>query len=76
MATRMQKYYYEDKKFGSRTEKNQELYKEIAESDIDKFELSSNATVLSDAKNNIDIDKIKKILDTKYKEVPKRKTIK
>ena len=33
-----------------------ELYKEIANSEIDKFEISSNATVLSDAKNNIDVE--------------------
>ena len=76
MATRMQKYYDNNENFGSRTQKNQQLYKEIAESDIDKFELSSNATVLSDAKNNIDIEKIKKKLDTKYKEAPKRRSIK
>lgn len=76
MATRMQKYYENDEQYGSRTQKNQELYKEIAQSEIDKFELSSNATVLSDAKKNIDIEKIKKILDTKYKEAPKRRSIK
>ena len=75
MATRMQKYYEDGQKFHSRTERNQELYKEIASSEIDKFELSSNATVLSDAKKNIDIAKIKKILDTKYNEAPKRRSI-
>ena len=75
MATRMQKYYDSTENVHSRTERNQELYKEIANSEIDKFKLTSNATVLSDAKNDIDIDKIKKILDTKYKEVPRRKSI-
>ena len=75
MATRMQKYYDNTENISSRTERNQDLYKEIANSEIDKFKLTSNATVLSDAKNNIDIEKIKKILDTKYNEVPKRKSI-
>ena len=75
MATRMQKYYEDVEQVHSRTERNKELYKEIAKSEINKFELSSNATVLSDAKNNIDIEKIKKILDTKYNEVPKRRSI-
>ena len=75
MATRMQKYYENGQNLHSRTERNKELYKEIAKSEIDKFELTSNATVLSDAKNNIDIEKIKKILDTKYNEVPKRRSI-
>ena len=75
MATRMQKYYDNTENVHSRTERNQELYKEIANSEIDKFKLTSNATVLSDAKNNIDIEKIKKILDNKYNEAPKRKSI-
>lgn len=75
MATRMQKYYEDNQKYGSRAERNQALYQEISAAEIDKFELASNATVLSEAKNNIDIEKIKKILDTKYKEAPRRRSI-
>ena len=75
MATRMQKYYENNENINSRTQKNQELYKEIANSELNQFKLSSNATILSDAKNNIDIDKIKKILDTRYNKLPQRKSI-
>ena len=62
MATRMQKYYDNTENISSRTERNQDLYKEIANSEIDKFKLTSNATVLSDAKNNIDIEKLMRTL--------------
>ena len=66
MASRMEKYYHEDEKLGLRSKKNADLYKEISNSEIDKFEISNNATVLSNVNNNIDVEKIKKILDTKY----------
>lgn len=75
MATRMQKYYDDHEEYQSRTQKNQELYKKIATSDIDKFEITSNATVLSDAKKNVDVETIKKILESKYKPAPQRKSI-
>ena len=76
MASRMEKYYTDDNDYvGSRSKKNIELYKEINNSEIDKFDLQSNATVLSDVNNNIDVEKIKKILDTRYNNTPKRKSI-
>ena len=76
MASRMEKYYTEDNAYvGSRSKKNSELYKEINNNEIDKFDLQSNATVLSDVNNNIDVEKIKKILDTRYNNTPKRKSI-
>ncbi len=76
MASRMEKYYSEhDDVVGCRSKKNTELYKEINNSDIDKFEIQSNATVLTDVNNNIDVEKIKKILDTRYNSAPKRKSI-
>lgn len=76
MASRMEKYYTEqDEVVGSRSKRNSELYREINNSDIDKFDIESNATVLTDVKNNIDVEKIKKILDTRYNNTPKRKSI-
>lgn len=76
MASRMEKYYTEqDDVIGSRSKKNSELYKEISSNEIDKFDIQSNATVLTDVKNNIDVEKIKKILDTRYNDTPKRKSI-
>lgn len=76
MKTRMEKYYdsYEEQ-IGSRTKRNEELYKEISKSEIEKFEINSNATVLAGHGRDIDVEKIKKILDTKYKEAPRRRSI-
>ena len=76
MKTRMEKYYdNHEEAIGSRAKRNEELYKDINKSEIDKFEINSNATILADSGNNIDVEKIKKILDTKYKEAPKRRSI-
>lgn len=76
MKTRMEKYYdSHNDQIGTRSKRNEELYKEINKSEIDKFEINSNATVISSNGRNIDVEKIKKILDTKYKETPKRRSI-
>ena len=76
MKTRMEKYYdNHEESIGSRSRRNEELYKEINKSEIERFEINSNATVLANSGRNIDVEKIKKILDTKYKETPKRRSI-
>ena len=76
MNSRLDKYYENnDEVVSSRVHKNEELYKEISKSEIDGYEVKSNATVLGENKNEIDVDKIKKILDNKYNEIPKRRSI-
>lgn len=76
MKTRMEKYYdNHEEVISSRSKRNEELYKEINKSEIDNFEINSNATILTNNGRNIDVEKIKKILDTKYKESPKRRSI-
>ena len=72
MDTRMNKY---DNKSFSRVAKNEELYKEINDASLDNFSVRSNATVIGNQDPEIDIEKIKKILDTKYNNAPKRKSI-
>lgn len=76
MSSRMSKYYDEPDMTSSRYHKNEELYKEINKSDLNNYSVKSNATILGDNHNEIDVEKIKKILDTKYKETPQRKSIK
>lgn len=66
--------YSDDKKM-SRVTRNEELYKEIKDSELDGYNIRSNATVIGNQEPEIDIEKIKKILDTKYNEAPKRKSI-
>lgn len=78
MSSRMSKYYDEPEVTNipnSRFHRNEELYKEINKSELNSYDIKSNATVLGDNHNEIDVEKIKKILDTKYNEAPKRKSI-
>ena len=78
MSSRMSKYYNEpevNSNFNSRVHKNEDLYKEINKSELNNYSVKSNATILGDNDNEIDVEKIKKILDTKYNETPKRKSI-
>lgn len=74
MNSRMNKYY-EEELTNSRYHRNEELYKKINTNELSNFDIKSNATVLGDNNNSIDVEKIKKILDTKYNEIPKRKSI-
>ena len=66
--------YSEDNKM-SRVSRNNALYKEINNSELDNFSVKSNATVIGNQDPEIDIEKIKKILDMKYNSAPKRKSI-
>lgn len=75
MGSRMNKYYEEPENLVTRTTRNQELYKDISKSELENYSIKSNATVLGDSKPEIDIEKIKKILDTKYNETQKRRSI-
>lgn len=74
MESRMNKYRDEHSEM-SRVEKHESLYKDINNSQIEDYAVKSNATVLGNNENEIDIEKIKKILDNKYKEAPKRRSI-
>ncbi len=71
MNSRLDKYYQDDTKVNSRQARNKRLYSEI---DQEKFNLNSNISILDDDGNNIDLSKLKNILDEKYNEevVPKR----
>ncbi len=75
MSSRMEKYYSEDNNIAKRTDKNRELYESVNESKIEKFSLDSNIAVLDDNAKNIDVNKIRDILDKKYREEPKRRSI-
>ncbi len=76
MNSRMNKYYDDNNELmNSRVNKNARLYQEIDKNELENFDVKSNAVVLGDNKDEIDIEKIKKILDTKYNEGPKRKSI-
>ena len=85
MSSRMDKYYVtnndnvndiQDKPvIGSRTKKNQQLYKEVSNLEIEDFDVNNNVSVIGESSNVIDIDKIRDMLDKKYREEPKNKSI-
>ena len=83
MQSRMDKYRGQDENLNSnenvqassRVSKNQDLYKEVSYAELDNFDLNSNVSVLGDNTSNIDITKIMDILDERYNEVPKKKTL-
>ena len=66
--------YYNDAPL-SRTSRNQNLYKEIGKTELEGYEVRSNEAVIGDNRGSIDVEKIKSILDTHYKDAPKRRSI-
>ena len=76
MKTRMEKYYDEENNnVDLREKKNMSLYENIDEYEVEDYKIEANATVLDNNAKNIDVEKIKKILDTKYNRQPKRRSI-
>ncbi len=69
---RMNKYYDKDTEektnTKSRINKNKDLYKEVSHLDLKDFDLNSNARVIGNNTDNINLDEIKDILDKKYQE--------
>lgn len=73
METRIKKY--NESSNMSRVAKNTELYKEINDSELDNFNVHSNATVIGNQDREINVEQIKKILDKRYNNAPQRKSI-
>jgi len=71
----MEKYYDETSPIISRSEKNSDLYKETSRASLEDFNVNSNVKVLGINNNNIDIEKVKEMLDKKHRETPRRKTV-
>lgn len=76
MKTRMQKYYDEENNNTLlRQKKNENLYENIESLENIDYKIDPNMTVLEDNARNIDVEHIRKILDTKYNQTPKRRSI-
>ena len=76
MKTRMEKYYDEENNnIALRQQKNEKLYENINDYEVEDYKLETNATVLDNNAKNIDVEQIKKILDTKYNRQPGRRRI-
>ena len=74
METRANKYSDESTSM-SRTKKNQNLYTEISELKMDSFDVNSNSHVLSNDGRTIDIDRLRDMLDKRYREDVKKKSL-
>lgn len=75
MKSRMEKYYSDESSIPKRTSKNGELYDKINEKSLDNISITPNISVLEEEAKNIDVDKIKQILDKRYDNTPKRRSI-
>lgn len=76
MKTRVEKYKNDNENYvPKRTRKNEQLYEEIKDSELENFSIGMNAKVIGENPNQIDIDKIKEILEKNYQEPPKRRSI-
>lgn len=73
METRIDKF--NESRSMSRVAKNSGLYKEINDSELDNFNVRSNATVIGNQDKEIDVEQIKKILDKRYNSAPRRRSI-
>ncbi len=58
--------------YGSRSRKNEELYQEMSHDELKEINLVSNAHVIGENDKNIDVEKIKEILEKKYREEPRK----
>lgn len=76
MSSRMEKYHHKNEKpLESRTKRNKKLYQEINNNEIQGYDINSNVSVLDVPGNEIDVEKIKEILEKRYKNPIKRKSI-
>ena len=77
MKTRVDKNLNESEQyFPRRVSKNTQLYEEIKNSDLNNLEVATNAKVIGDNNAQIDINKIKEILEKNYQDPPKRRSVK
>lgn len=76
MMTRVDRSFDEPTDFiPKRVAKNRNLYDEMKNTDLDNFDIASNAKVIGDNNSQIDIDKIKEILEKNY-QTPQRRSLK
>ena len=77
MRTRSEKFYQEEPtQTKRRTTKNTQLYEDIKKGELKDFNIGTNARVIGESDSQIDIDKIKEILEKNYQDTPKRRSLK
>lgn len=73
--SRMNKYYENPESLEKRTKRNEKLYQSINKNVIEEYDLNSNISILDVPGNEINVEKIKEMLDERYKNPAKRKSI-
>lgn len=77
MKTRVDKYLEENKSYTpKRVSKNTKLYEEIKRGDLENLNIGSNAKIIAENDQQINLDKIKEILEKNYNETPKKRSMK
>ncbi len=71
MQSRMDKY--NSVTATSRTQKNKALYEGLKNSSLENFDVNSNVSVISESSDNIDVAKLKNMLDQKYRDESQRR---
>lgn len=51
----------------SRQSKNQNLYKEVSNTEIENFDVNSNVSIIGESSNNINLEQVRDILEKRYK---------
>ena len=76
MSSRMDRYKDETPELKKRTELKADLYRNDVDN-LSRLDLNSNISVLKDDASNIDVDKIREMLDKRYREnTPKESLLK
>ena len=58
----------------SRADRNRRLYEEVSNQELEDFDINSNASVIGHG-NEINIDSIREMLDKKYRDLPRNKSM-
>lgn len=77
MNSRLERYHYEEEvdTLPSRVAKNQNLYNDISMSDFSKMKPADNVKVIETNNNRIDLDKIKKYIESNSEEEVQNKNV-
>lgn len=76
MKTRVDKYINDNDNFApKRTKKNMQLYEDMKDAELENLSIGSNAKVIGENPNQIDIGKIKELLEKNYQDTPKRRSL-
>lgn len=73
MESRVDKFNNTGEAFLSRTKKNASLYKKVNEAELEDFDVNSNTAIIeTNNSGTINVDKLRDMLDKKYREAPRK----